>query len=636
VALAAAAGVLLTSSLTSHGAALVSGPYLGIAADWLHFLGVAAWIGGLASLVFVLPSAVRATKGAGERVLARAVGRFSNLALVSVGVIVATGVFQAWLHVGSWEGLWQTAYGLSITAKVGILAIMLVLGAFNLLVARPRLAQVEAQSEAKRDRVRIKGASGGSAAGTGLAARLAWAVRGELLLGVLVLAVAAILTGLAPARDEMARQAAGAEGQAGPVDRRVDAQGLAARIGISPNSVGRNRFVVELPGTDPASVERVQLTLTYLDAELGSQPLVLQPSETARATWEAESAFLSQPGQWQAELLVRRANQDDVRTAVRFTVAGPGGAAVQTAPAAAYPLLPSPIMSVAYGLAGAGLLVVLVAGARWAKSASRRARNAQARLAAAGLMVLLSGGYVYGQEQRMGMPLDVANVRNPVPPDERSLAAGKSIYLENCAACHGETGRGDGPAGLRLVPRPADLRVHMAAGHTDGQLFYWVSYGVQGTGMPAWKDQLTEQQRWDAINFIRTFANPNAASGPASGAPPTQPAPATAVPTATVTPPPGGASPPGGAWAEVGHWRASALLATESFAVRGPWRIHWRMDSATESFQVMVIEGDLEPRLLAGAPGVTEGVFEEPRGGTFSLMFHNGIPFEVVVEDQQL
>ena len=45
------------------------------------------------------------------------------------------------------------------------------------------------------------------------------------------------------------------------------------------------------------------------------------------------------------------------------------------------------------------------------------------------------------------------------------------------------------------------------AGHTDGQLFYWVSYGVPGTGMPAWRDELTEQQRWDVINYIRTFAN---------------------------------------------------------------------------------------------------------------------------------
>ena len=101
---------------------------------------------------------------------------------------------------------------------------------------------------------------------------------------------------------------------------------------------------------------------------------------------------------------------------------------------------------------------------------------------------------------------NVVNVRNPVPPDQRSLEAGRQTYMELCAVCHGDTGRGDGPAGLRLVPRPADFRVHMAAGHTDGELLYWVTYGMAGTAMPAFGDQLTERERWDVINFIRTFA----------------------------------------------------------------------------------------------------------------------------------
>ena len=106
------------------------------------------------------------------------------------------------------------------------------------------------------------------------------------------------------------------------------------------------------------------------------------------------------------------------------------------------------------------------------------------------------------------MPLDIANVRNPIPADAASLARGEAIYNDaGCAACHGDTGRGDGPAGLRLVPRPADFRVHMAAGHTDGQLFYWVGYGVPGTAMPAFRDTLGDEDRWHVINYLRTFAN---------------------------------------------------------------------------------------------------------------------------------
>ena len=127
-------------------------------------------------------------------------------------------------------------------------------------------------------------------------------------------------------------------------------------------------------------------------------------------------------------------------------------------------------------------------------------------------MVLAGGGYVYAQEQRNGVPLDVTNIRNPVPPDERSLANGARVYAENCEACHGETGRGDGPAGLRLVPRPADLRQHAVPGvHTDGALFFWVSYGYPGSAMPAFKDTLTEQERWDVINYIRSTFGTTAA-----------------------------------------------------------------------------------------------------------------------------
>ena len=497
VALGATTLALLTSSLNSHGAALLSGAYLGVAADWLHFIGVAAWIGGLLNVVLVLPVAVHASQSMGDRVLARAVTRFSTLAIASVGLIVVTGTFQAWLEVGSWEGFIQSAYGLSVTVKIALLVLMLVLAAFNLLIVRPGLARMAV--------------SGSSAAASSLARRFAFAVRGEVVLGVAVLIAAAVLTGLAPAREELARRSG--DLQSGPVDRSVDANGLTARIQINPSVLGLNRMAVQLPGIDPGQVERVQLTMTYLDSELGSQPIVLPQSNSAPDTWEITSPSLSQAGTWQAELLVRRTGQDDARTAIRFLVAGPGGTSQPTATTSgAYPLLPSPLVSLAYALIGAGVLVAGIAVVRAVREPRRRrAFQRQAALVVAGVVIFACGGYVYAAEQRTGVPLDVVNIRDPVPPDERSLAIGRDVYTTNCETCHGETGRGDGPAGLRLVPRPADLHIHMAPGvHTDGELFYWVSYGVSGTAMPAWKDRgLTDEQIWSVINYARaTFGNP--------------------------------------------------------------------------------------------------------------------------------
>jgi len=497
VAIVATGLALLTSSLNSHGAALLSGAYLAVAVDWLHFLAVATWIGGLLSLVFVLPVAVHASQATGERVLARAIARFSTVALTAVGVIAVTGTFQAWLEVGSWEGLVQTAYGLSITAKIGLLVLMLGLAAFNLLIVRPRLASV---------------AGAGSAAAAVLARRFSAAVRGEIALGLVVLIVAAILTGLSPARDELARQASG-DVQGGPVDRQVNVSGLNARIQITPATLGVNRLAVQLPGSDPALVERVQLTFTFLDAELGSQPVVLPPSTSAPDTWEMTSPLLSQAGTWQAEMLVRRTGQDDARTALRFVIAGPGGAPQATSSvSSAYPLLPSPMVSLAYALIAVGVVVSAIAMVRALREPRRRrALQRQAALVGAGVVILACGGYVYAAESRNGVPLDVVNIRDPVPPDERSLAIGQDVYTTYCETCHGETGRGDGPAGLRLVPRPADLRIHTAPGvHTDGELYYWVSYGFPNSAMPAWKDKpLTDEQIWSVINYARaTFGNP--------------------------------------------------------------------------------------------------------------------------------
>ncbi|MDQ3811974.1 MAG: cytochrome c, partial [Chloroflexota bacterium] len=339
-----------------------------------------------------------------------------------------------------------------------------------------------------------------------VARRYELAVRAELVSLVLILAAAAVLTGIAPAREELARRA-GNVLEAGPVDRRLDAEGLDMRVQVSPAVVGQNRVAVELPNSDPAAVERVQVTFTYLDEQFGSQPLVLSASGAQPRRWEASTPLLSQAGTWQAELLVRRAGMDDARGAFRFLVSGFGSQPQPPAAAvAAYPLLPTPMTSLAYALLGAGALVMGVAFARALRRGARgrRALQRQAAMLGAGVLVLACGGYVYAQEQRNGVALDVANIRNPIPPDERSLATGQRVYTTNCEACHGESGRGDGPAGLRLVPRPADLRVHSQPGvHLDGELYYWISYGFPNSAMPSFKDRLSEEDRWHVINYLR-------------------------------------------------------------------------------------------------------------------------------------
>jgi mono/diheme cytochrome c family protein len=101
------------------------------------------------------------------------------------------------------------------------------------------------------------------------------------------------------------------------------------------------------------------------------------------------------------------------------------------------------------------------------------------------------------------------NTPNPIQPDASSVAAGKAIYRTTCVPCHGVSGKGDGPVGLTLKPRPADLTKHTMPGvHTDGQLFQWISKGYPNSAMPAFGKYLSDTDRWNLVNYIRTLAPP--------------------------------------------------------------------------------------------------------------------------------
>ena len=103
------------------------------------------------------------------------------------------------------------------------------------------------------------------------------------------------------------------------------------------------------------------------------------------------------------------------------------------------------------------------------------------------------------------------------PSREPSLAAGGRIYAARCAACHGVSGRGDGPAGAGLSPRPADLTFPAGtAPLAPLDAYRRVTYGVPGTGMAAFGSVLSREDRWDAIAYVLSLSD-RGARGAASG-----------------------------------------------------------------------------------------------------------------------
>jgi mono/diheme cytochrome c family protein len=100
-----------------------------------------------------------------------------------------------------------------------------------------------------------------------------------------------------------------------------------------------------------------------------------------------------------------------------------------------------------------------------------------------------------------------AQKKNPIEASQESVSKGQTIFKKNCQVCHGEKGMGDGPAGQRLNPKPANFTDKSGMEKmTDGDLFQAITKGKNP--MPAFEHKLNETDRWHVINFIRTFAGP--------------------------------------------------------------------------------------------------------------------------------
>jgi putative copper resistance protein D len=92
------------------------------------------------------------------------------------------------------------------------------------------------------------------------------------------------------------------------------------------------------------------------------------------------------------------------------------------------------------------------------------------------------------------------------PYSAASIVRGADLYAENCALCHGTTGRGDGPAAAGLQIHPSNLTEPHVLAHSPGDLFWWVSQGKRDGAMPGFAEVMTPSRRWDVIHFVRARA----------------------------------------------------------------------------------------------------------------------------------
>ncbi len=495
-------------TLSSHAIESQHQPVLAILADAAHLSAMGLWFGGLLILLTLLPRWLRPLEGEQRATyLAATVGRFSNLALLAVGSLVATGLYAMTIHTTRGTIL-NTSYGQTLLIKHALIVPLLGTAALNLLIVKPRL---HAEERARR-----------------WLPRLLWIEAG---LGLAVLLVTATLTQLPPAHQLTGANAAAydprlndAVAVAPPTAVNADAdlssgpqaaemQDAAGMTVVLLTTTGKDGSALDASIVDPntvqplADVQRVTALLTFADADLGQTSVLL--ARDASGHYRASGIFFPIKGLWSIQLVIRRANiADDTRLNFSFTsdparfqtTERPISTVTSARAGLLWPrLLPSAWYGLLLALVGAALLA-LTYPSRFRATLRGRTRTAY-RAWSVGALVL--GVIVFGYNSTDRTP--TTGITNPVPNTTATLAQGQQLFAQNCAICHGAGGKGDGPYAPNLKPRPVDLTSSHLSTHTDGDLYWWVSHGIAGTGMPAFTGTLNDQDIWSIIRYIRSL-----------------------------------------------------------------------------------------------------------------------------------
>lgn len=331
-----AAGIAATWAMSEHAS---TGIQAGIAmpVDVLHLLAVAAWLGGLVSLLVALYR----TPDIGSE----AVRRFSRVAFGSVLVLAATGIYQSWRQVGSWSALTGTRYGQLLILKVVLIAVLLAVAWFSRRwtgrltdTAVPASVEPEAATEPDAevpdgiDPARAAQLARQQAVLTATKKKrirdadpersgLRRSVLAESAIAVVLLAVTTVLTSTEPGRTEVEAKSASSTAPApaaGPVNLSMpfDTGGQngkgTIRIDIDPGRTGSNEMHVWVDGGDgkPMDVPEVKVALTLEAQEIGPLPVV--PDRLAEGHWSASGVQIPMAGEWKVDVTVRTSDIDQV------------------------------------------------------------------------------------------------------------------------------------------------------------------------------------------------------------------------------------------------------------------------------------------------------------------------------------
>jgi copper transport protein len=404
--------LLFSISLSSHSAALKENTEVAIALDWLHLIASSVWVGGLLQLLSVFIPALRLIpEQTRYTLIAQVVPRFSNLALLSVILLVLTGLYSAFRQVASLELLFITPYGRAILIKHVLLIFTVGVALVHRLDSVPRLSRMaEWISQANADQAQK------------LLRRFRGMISVEVLLVLAVLFFAGVLT-LVPTAVKSPDEIALTQ-YSKPITLIESTEDITIELSLCSEFVGDN--AIDLILTDfktqgpLADAQRVLIGFNYVsNPELGG---LSTPTESqGDGHYRAHGAFMNVAGAWEITVSVRRVDHPtDILVKFPITV-------------------------------------------------REKAEHAHP---------------------------DANRIYDP-----SLIEKGRPLFMQHCMACHGESGRGDGPEASRLKFLPADLVAHRGH-HADSDFLAIIRDGT-GLVMPSFREKLSEEEILQIIAYIR-------------------------------------------------------------------------------------------------------------------------------------
>jgi putative copper resistance protein D len=247
------------------------------AADVMHLVAAAAWIGALVPLILLLKLA---GEDSSSLAAARAaLVRFSTLGIASVATLLATGGVNTWYLTGSIDALLGTGYGRLLLAKVALFFGMVAIAAVNRLRLTPRAALAVNPADARR-----------------ALRQLRYNAALETMAGTTIIGIVAILGILPPGS-----HAHHADSETIPADasfQHIHTEHGMADVTIEPGRVGLANVTIQLWDEDENPLDARQVTLTLAPPAAGAPVLARPALQGSDGRWRVEHVSLLQPGDW--------------------------------------------------------------------------------------------------------------------------------------------------------------------------------------------------------------------------------------------------------------------------------------------------------------------------------------------------